>query len=55
MSSGGGEHDLHVQECDGHRVRVEQIFSKDVVEVRRSEDLRAVRAAVKEVLEDAAE
>lgn len=55
LSTGRGEHDLHVEERYRHRVWVEQVFSEHVVEVRCREYFRAVRAAVEEVLEHAAE
>lgn len=55
LSARRGEHDLHVEERDGYCVRVEQVFSEHVVEVRCREHFRAVRAAIEEVFEDAAE
>lgn len=55
LRRGVGQHDLHVHECDGGRARVQHVGVEYLVEVRRGENLRTVRAASEEVFNDATE
>lgn len=55
MAIARGEHDLHVKERYGNRIRVEQVFFENVVEVRCCEYLGAVGSTAEKVLEDATE
>jgi len=47
------EHNLHMQECNRHRLRIEELWCEDFMEVCRDQNLRTIGAAIKERSENA--